>query len=308
MTYDLLSPNNQNNQSFSKFIFGTVHYPVVDALSYKVPVNDYTVILLYSGLIDFVYQAAKSITEAMSPRYQEGSQSRVIVHFDLDSIKSILCADSQPVERLYRTLEAYLFNGYPRAFAFENIPQEHFPTLGIIVSMAERWIIGHEYGHGFIDDSIEIPKEYSYSSEYFSDNSATIATVYSGAKLDGVSPEFSLGGAIFAALCIDIIHEALTLFKNEEESHYDNDFSARNRASNVISCFEQYFMYNHNFYGDFDLSFEIKDKVSLDQHLSEEEIDHCYAYANILFAIWQPVKLRLLEDRKNKRPLYSKWN
>jgi hypothetical protein len=53
----------------------------------------------------------------------------------------------EPVQRLYKTLEAYFFNGYPRAFANETVKEQHHPGLSVMVGLVERWTIAHEYGH-----------------------------------------------------------------------------------------------------------------------------------------------------------------
>lgn len=37
-----------------------------------------------------------------------------------------LAMDAAPIERLYRTLEAYCFEGYPRTFANEQVSNTSF--------------------------------------------------------------------------------------------------------------------------------------------------------------------------------------
>lgn len=135
---------------FSKFLLGTVHAPVVNAFSDKVAKDGYSIVLLKSGLVDFIYQAAKAVVEALNPSLSDDDRSGVTERYDPEMVRARLVSDPGSVERLYRTLEAYFFRGYPRASWGETIPQEYDPVLGLLVGLAERWVIGHEYGHGLL--------------------------------------------------------------------------------------------------------------------------------------------------------------
>jgi hypothetical protein len=41
-----------------------------------------------------------------------------------NEVRSELSRNAEPIERLYRTLEAYFFKGQPRAFVGENLREE----------------------------------------------------------------------------------------------------------------------------------------------------------------------------------------
>jgi hypothetical protein len=224
-----------------------------------------------------------------------------------------LVSDNSPAERLYRTLEAYFFNGYPRASAFEMIPDEHYPMLSLIVGMAERWVIGHEYGHGLAPSLDKAPAsvDSDKAEEYFADNNATIVTVFSAGRLDAVPPEFSIGGAIFTLACLDLLRKALNIVFTGMEAATDTGEvthpEARVRALEVLNCFRKFFDVDYHPNGLFDLSFILRQKAPETHNFSTEHSRRAYAYANVLQIVWEPVKERLLEDFIDKRPLHPIW-
>ncbi len=134
---------------WSRFLLGTAHSPEVQAQSWTSS-QGYTVVWLDSGLIEFCYQAAKAVIATLHPVTVSGT--RVSFEFTDQHIRDELDRNPEPVERLYRTLEAYFFgDGYPRApgFSQEAVPAEQVIPLTILVDMMERWVLAHEYGHGF---------------------------------------------------------------------------------------------------------------------------------------------------------------
>ncbi|HSH81161.1 MAG TPA: hypothetical protein VLA19_21715, partial [Herpetosiphonaceae bacterium] len=275
--------------------------------------DNYTIVVLHSGLIDFTYQAAKVIVEALNPSRSIDGRSAVNAVFDLDAVQARLDSDPSPAERLYRTLEEYFFAGYPRASAFETIPQEHYPPLSLVVGMAERWIIGHEYGHGLIPSLGQAPVGVNakWVKEYSSDYTATILTVISGDKFDAVPPEYSLGGAIFALACLDLLQKGFYILLTGKETHQGakqgSHPPARDRAAAVINCFWQYFDVEYHLHGLYDLVFISRKDVPQAHNFTSEHTERAYAYASVLRTVWQPVKERLLEDFHRKRPLHPIW-
>jgi hypothetical protein len=97
----------------------------------------------------------------------------------------------------------YFFEGYPRAF-LEAVPDVQHPPLAMTVALAERWIIGHEYGHGLLPPIEDAPPEVNVSKveEHLADYNATLATVLSASRLDAMPPVFPLGAATFALKCL----------------------------------------------------------------------------------------------------------
>ncbi|MGE3154915.1 MAG: hypothetical protein AB7G48_13735 [Nitrospiraceae bacterium] len=315
MACELLSQKPTSLDYFSKFLLGTLPLSEVNAFATKITKNSYTIVILHTALIDFIYQAAKAIVEALNPSRSVDGRSAVNAVFDLDVIRSRLDSDRRPAERLYRTLEAYFFAGYPRASAGEMIPEEHYPPLSLIVAMAERWVIGHEYGHGLAPwfERVHVPATVNvdWAEEYFSDSIATIATVYSAAKLDSLPPEFPLGGAIFALACFDLLQKGFHILLNGEETRSDPERGTHpepsDRAVEVINCFRQYFDVNYYPNGEFDLTFTLREEVPKTHNFSSEHSKRAYAYTSLLQTLWRPVRERLLDEFHNNRPLHPLW-
>jgi hypothetical protein len=311
MSYqDIFKPPTSGDH-FSKFLLGTVHDPNINAFARKAKTDGYTIVVLNSGLVDFVYQSAKAVVEALNPQRDASGRSRVRSVIDLKAIQARLDSNPAPVDRLYRTLEAYFFNGYPRASAFEAIPDEWGPVLGLTVGTAERWIIGHEYGHGLAPSLEQAPAgaNVSRAAEYFADCQATIATVFSAGKLDNVPPEIPLGGAIFSLACLEIYQRAFnTLVGKELESEAEQTHpKPRDRAEQVINCFREYFDVHYGPKGSFDLEFVLRKAPPDTNDFSSDRREAAYLYANVLLTIWKPVKERLLQDARHKRQLHPMW-
>jgi hypothetical protein len=313
MAYENMAIQSIKSFRFSKYLLGTVHSPDFKATSQRVTSDGYTIVMLHSGLIDFIYQAAKVIVEALDPLRSANGRSAVKAVFDLAMIQTRIDSNHGAAERLYRVFEAYFFNGYPRASAFETIPPEHYPMLSLIVGMAERWIIGHEYGHGLATLFGQVPVTVNpdKAEEYFSDNIATILTVLSAGELDAVPPEFPIGGAIFSLACLDLIKNALNIVSTGMETTTEPEEAthptARDRALSVINCFRQFFDVDYHPNGLFDLSFVLRKNIPKDHHFSIEHSKRAYAYANVLQTVWKPIKKRLRDDFNSKRPLNPIW-
>lgn len=310
---ELLAQRAPAPDRFSKFLLGTVPAPDVNAFAQKVTKDGYTIVILHTALVDFIYQAAKVIVEALKPSRSVDGRSAVEALFDLKAVRARLVMDSRPAERLYRTLEAYFFAGYPRASAFETIPAEHYPILSLTVGLAERWVIGHEYGHGLAPSFQQAPASVraSWAEEYFSDSNATIVTVLSAAKLDALPPEFPLGGGIFALACLDLLQKGFYVLRTGKETgsgaEQGTHPKARDRAAAVIHGFRQFFDVDYHPNGTFELAFTLRAEAPKAHNFSSEHSKRAYAYANVLRTVWEPVKGRLLEDFRRKRRLHPLW-
>ena len=300
LAYEHLPDGLAGRDAFSRFLLGTVHNAEINALAVGMPSGGYTIVVLNSGLVDFVYQAAKAVIEALAPIRPDPDRSRVTATFDLKVIEARLRSDPTPADRLYRTLEAYFFHGYPRASAFEKIPDAYGPPLALLVDMAERWMIGHEYGHGLSPAMENVPPEVnpSRAREHLADMLSTVATAFSAAELDGVPPEFSIGGAIFALACLDVRRRAYSILRTGSEQWANVPSPthplARDRADSILRVFRQYFDVDYFPSGEFDLRFVLRDSPPQPHSFSSEHAKRAYAFANVLQTIWLPVKERLL--------------
>jgi hypothetical protein len=286
-----------DKERFSRFLLGTIHEASVNAFSERFDSSGYTVVLLYSGFIDFIYQSAKAVVEAVHPVRTPDSSSFVRATMDLEKIRAELKANDAPVNRVYRTLESYFFKGYPRAFANETLLEEQVPMLEVLVYMAERWTLAHEYGHGLASglDFSKAPGSSPWAEEFNADNSAAILTVLSAASLDDFSPEFALSGGNFTLACLDIVRRAYSIVTTGREGGDSGTQTYppyKLRAERNIAVFQQLSEKQYREGGaGFDLDFS----------------DRVYACSNVLFEIWPAVRERLWQQFAAKRPLHKIW-
>lgn len=301
---------------WSRFLIGTIHSSELNAFAQRFDTHGYTVVALYSALIEFAYQAAKVVVAAQNPTGSSRSQSFVTTNASADHVAAQLERNQEPIERLYRTLEAYFFKGYPRAFAGEIVPVEHVLPLTHLIGMAERWIIAHEYGHGLaaaVDWTRDPAVNPGRAEEFFADNNATILTAMSAVKLDGIPPEFALIGGTFALSCLEIFQRGLSVVRCGKESGDASDVdhpSNRVRAQNIGDNFDRFF----DSCAD-GKSHGINLRLVLEPHRnwSNNEappvhIQRVFQYPNTLLAIWAQVRPRLMKDFENGRILNPIWS
>jgi hypothetical protein len=302
-----------SRRQFSKFLLGTAGAADVNAFATRLGGDGYTIVVLNSGLVDLIYQAAKVVVEALDhTRLTEGpALVRTVV--SEDAVEAKLASDPRAADRLYRTLEAYFFKGYPRAISGEAVPEEQHPPLSLIVDMAERWVIGHEYGHGLAPSRVNVPSEVNVrrAEEYFADANATFSTVWSAGWLDVVSPEVTLGGPIFALACLDLLQRGLNVLRTGDEQGSDEESlthpAFRDRASMVISSFRQFFDVEYHQKGLFELWLRDRPVEPETHAFSDERKRQAYAPANVLQTVWGRAKERLLDDYRRARPLHPMW-
>lgn len=303
------------NIDFSKHLLGTVHSGAINAFTSATGVEDYWVVVLNSGLVDFVYQAAKVVVQAMNPEEApEESSYAVEVSRNLGSIRRRLMVDPGPIDRLYSTLEAYFFKGYPRATQLEVVPTAHSPVLSLLVGLAERWLIGHEYGHGieasvYWDDQGSRPQ----AEEYLSDSIALVLSVLSAQRLDRVPPEFPISSAIFALACLDIRRRAMQLLLTGDEHSGPTEVGVyptpQDRISNLIESFRALFNVRyHDASGSYELEFlRTRSDTGEPHEFTDERANSTRVFADVLEIVWTLTQDRLLNDRHQGRTLHSMW-
>jgi hypothetical protein len=304
----------KDNDRFSLFLLGTIHKPDVNAFAEIFPCSGYTVVVLHSAIIDFVYQAAKAVVETLNPIRTINGTSAVHADTRLEKIRAELGRNPAPADRIYRTLESYFFYGYPRAFANEPIKEEHVPVLSILISMAERWIIAHEYGHGLAigRNFHSAPSNESWAKEFFADTQAAILSVYSADLLDSLPPEFALSGGNFTLACLDVLRRAQSILQKKGHESPDRGSDTHPpyevRAEQNLAAFRQFFDVEYKNRGLFDLKFVIRKEPPKDHTFgSEEHIRRVYEFSTVLFEIWPYVKAKLIQQVILKRPLHTMW-
>lgn len=298
---------------FSRFLLGTVHTASVNAFSQQSEADGYWVVLLNSGFIDFVYQSAKAVIEALHPVRSVDNKSFVQANTDPQKIRAELKVNDAPANRVYRTLESYFFGGYPRAFTNETLLEEHIPPLESLVSMAERWTLAHEYGHGLaLDLDFRKAPNPSWAEEFFADGQATILTVLSALSLDGVPPEVPLSGGVFTLACLNLVRRAYSIVTTGQDSQDSGSATHppyKRRAEQNVTVFRHYFdvQYKDGGRAGLDWQFKLRKNLPAEDTFVREHREGVYVFANVLFDIWPAVKQRLAEQFKAKRPLHEMW-
>jgi hypothetical protein len=300
---------------WSRFLLGTIHSAELNAFAKTFKLHDYTVTAVYSALIEFAYQAAKALIAAQNPVSSTDHRGFVTVDSSPDHIAAQLDHNQEPVERLYRTLEGYFFEGYPRVFYGETVPVEHVIPLTNLISMAERWIIAHEYGHGFaagIKAKFKLaPESPDRAEEYFADNNATILTALSAVRLDGLPADIALIGGTFALACLEVVRRGLSVVRYGKVLRYEGDKKHppnRMRAENVLNAFN-FFFDTHSSPTGIDWALILRpDKRPVDDtEETRQRRARVLQYPDALFAIWDRAHPRLLKDFENKRSLHQMW-
>lgn len=302
-------------QRWSQFLLGTSHSNVVDSFAQTFHGDRHVVIVMTSALVDFVYQAAKALVAAQDPHLSHVSGSTLSSTTDPASIEKFIQNDPEPINRLYRTFEAYFYRGYPRAFVNEPVKAEHHPVLGSLIGLAERWAIAHEYGHGFARDRLDrfsrAPNP-AWAQEFFADQNATVLTVLSSVLLDSMPPESALASGIFVLACLDLLRRAAAVVRTGKDPGPEDDPTHppnKQRAEFVVDTFYEFFDAVYDDRGRLRDLIVVRNKsnrLPVSDHV-RRQISGSFDFAKGLFVIWKPVKQLLLQDHANQRPLHDMW-
>lgn len=311
-----ISPLKQakNGELWSRFLLGTIDAHELNAFAQRFADHGYTIVCLYSGLVEFAYQAAKCVVPLLMSGRVSGHHGLAIEESDSSAIAQRLAANSEPAERLYRTLEAYLYNGYPRAVANETVPPQHVPLLSLLIGLSERWVVAHEYGHGLsLLARWDSERHTSHAEEYFADANATLLTALSGARLDGLPPDFAVVGGTFALASLEVARRGVYLALTGEESKDLGDMdhpSNRARAESIFKFFNESLIVHSAPNGPSDLTIEVVDPASrprLDPAFVQRRRQRIFQFPTALLMIWKQIEPRVLADYRNGRELHPIW-
>jgi len=177
--------------------------------------QDFVLIFISSGLIQFLYQAAKAVVLSWKPKTPPPGRTSVFGCTPED-IEAVLAKDPYPVELLLGTLKAYFFEGFPRDPTSRK-PKEYYELpLSLLINLAERFVIAHEYAHALLhipllrqDDVIPyLSATRKWDKEHQADVLAFWIVLSSAAQYDLLPPNIALQGPLFALQAIDILREA----------------------------------------------------------------------------------------------------
>lgn len=297
---------------FARILFGTVSAARINAFSDTRTETGYSVVGLHSGLIDFMYQAAKTVSEVVPHTRGSGPGPAFKSDMDLDGAVRRVREVPQLAERVAEALEGYYFEGYPRKRWNEAVLDESGPALSSLIGMAERWVIAHEYGHTFamVANVSDAPNPL-WAEEYFSDNWATVATVWSAWTMDSFSPEVALSGATFALACLEVArrgHSLVTAGVTSKDVGSSTHPPNQARAIQCVDTFRQFFDVSYPLQGPPDyVAFTPRDKRPPSHGFRAEHSARAFRWARILLeAVW-PVAGQRLKNCQGDRTLHAMW-
>ena len=298
----------------TRFILGTVPAAIVNAFSQRTATGSYTVIALHAGLVDFIYQAAKALIEAARPRKTKGDEKGLTrIDWSPDTIRKHLDEDDGAANRLYESLEAYYFHGYPRASGPEAVPEIEQPTISILVTTAERFVVAHEYGHALMAAPIK-PRDgmsKSWAKEYMADSIGIMLAVHSAADYDALPPDITLSGAAFAMSCLDVLSRSYSLLKVGDEFAMDAIIGshppAAARMASLVHFIRSWFEIEYHPDQTYTFWSPPRDSAPPERGLSDERAEMALLAAKSLELVWNRAKVRLEADRASGRAMHPMW-
>ncbi|MCC7052478.1 MAG: hypothetical protein IT355_04370 [Gemmatimonadaceae bacterium] len=208
------APDARMAEICDRILLGTSPALVPDALARRV--GDHFIVLVSFGLIDFCYQSAKASVLSWKPI---PAPDGVAFSFRNEAahVDEVLAADPSPLRLFQSTLEAFLFEGLPRAVSNAPPAANYQAPLGILTNANERFILAHEVGHTLHDALDIVPADGTAVAEELAvDDFAFYAVVESGHRFDALPPNFSAQGAYFVLTALEVIRQALDLARHGE--------------------------------------------------------------------------------------------
>jgi len=163
------------------------------------------VISLSGGMMEFLYQGSKALVLAWKETDPEKGAALSFSGRPEDT-EEVLDRDPYPATLLRDTLTAWLYDGRPRAPHSATPPAPRSWPLMLLINGAERFVVGHEYGHALMEQ-LAVPElapgerpgdESPWAREFSMDAFGAMAVLYSSAYLDQLPPNMALQGAAVA--------------------------------------------------------------------------------------------------------------
>jgi hypothetical protein len=198
------------------------------------------------------------------------------------------------------------------------VPAEQVIPLTLLIDMAERWIIAHEYGHGFAArmgfavKAAPVAESRQQAEEYFADDNGMVLTVLSAARLDHVGPAFSLAGPAFALACLEVLRRSASVIGRGTvlpDSGGGDHPPNKARFDNILNAFDFFFDVLQDDQAGLELALAHRqpDWTPVDTEARRVLRARVMRWPNTLFTIWSQVRPLLQKDHDNKRPLHRMW-
>ena len=189
--------------TFSRVIAGTTGEPRSEANTALAA--GVAVIMVSAGMMEFMYQGSKALVLAWKET-DPAPGAALSFSGRPEDTEEVLDSDPYPATLLRDTLTAWLFGGRPRASHSKLPPPQRSWPLSLLINGAERFVLGHEYGHALIEQ-LAVPELAAggpaqdgspWASEFAMDAFGAMTVLYSSAYLDRLPPNMALQGAAVA--------------------------------------------------------------------------------------------------------------
>lgn len=312
MALQELTKATEEPREWDRILVGTAHSADINAGAKRLADRHYVRIVVLSGLIEFMYQAAKAIVAAQNPAPSADGKAIYSTRPLADDVKAYVARNPEPADRLYATLEAYYFYGYPRAVANEVIAQSHGLVLSALTGLAERFILGHEYGHALSVEDVTHPTlNPKWIDELHADSRGMILTVFSAFAFDCFPPELSLMAVVFALGCLDVRRRAYDVLRTgseriDEGTETHPPFHLRKAA--ILEGFFRYFRPHYVGHRCTGLEFLADASgTGRDDEALVARFEGALQGADTIFLLWDAMKQRLVADYNASRPLHKRF-
>lgn len=200
----------------SRILLGTTGEPRSHAAAERV--GAFVYIVMSAGMIDFLYQTAKAVV--LSWKVNDAPDGWAVSYSSREEdTAEELSKNTYPIDLMHDTLSTWLYEGFPRAPHAATPAAVYHPALSLLITMAERSVIGHEYGHAFMDHfpSEQIDPRFSgvkaptgpWERELRADAFSFVALNDTAAEYDGTPSPISLQGAALSFKAHEIFERAL---------------------------------------------------------------------------------------------------
>ena len=238
-----------------RVLIGTTPKPFVNA--HSLSSYDYALVVVSSGMIHFLHQAAKAVILSWKPLPPAPGVS-ITLDYPKEDILLWLEGNSQPIDMIYETLTNYFFNGFPYNANIQSLDFHYRDPFDLLMFFSERFIIAHEYGHALYHSNVEIQDiplitNNSWKEEFWADAFAFFTVIESAWHLDNIPPNIALQGPLFALTAIDLIRKAVDVVKTGAIQQDNGSFlhpPTNDRISLLEKIYKELYQVKGNIYTD----------------------------------------------------------
>jgi hypothetical protein len=213
-------------------VFGSLPLAQLNAMAVAVPEGAGALILFQTGLFSYLHLLSKVITVAM-PIERRGEN--FVISSDPLTIVKHLRDHQEALLRLGQVLDAYLYSGSPTKAPQYFLDRATSFLGGNLMVAAERFVLGHEYGHLVNGDlggqttsaclvgPVEAVQIVQNHEKEFKADSVGLRLMLQAMQGYGSGLALAYAGAEFFFTGVEILERALTLAKFGRAAHLAGD-------------------------------------------------------------------------------------